>query len=145
MKLNDLLLKTVCSAVDFKNPKKNLKVAHDLIRLMIKERGMGLAANQCGIDLRVFVMKIGDEFFHCFNPEIITSSQDLIGMTEGCLSFPGERCEIVRPFSIWTRFANARGQYQEREFRGLAARCFQHELDHLNGITMHTRLSHVQS
>lgn len=129
----------------FDKPLDNLRLAQNLFQLMIRERGIGLAANQAGYDQRLFVMHVDKEAFHCFNPEIITHSQDLVAMTEGCLSFPGERCEIIRPLTILTRFANSRGQYQEREFTGLAARCFQHELDHLNGVTMHTRVIHVQS
>lgn len=118
----------------------NLRLAQNLFQLMIRENGIGLAANQAGIDARLFVMFVDREAFHCFNPEIITVGLEQESIREGCLSFPGETCEVTRPKTILARFANARGQYQEREFTGMAARCFQHELDHLNGITMHERL-----
>lgn len=142
-KLNNSLLHTVCNDVDFTKPMDNLRLAQSLFQLMIKENGIGLAANQAGINARLFVMFVDREAFHCFNPEIITASDGEVTMREGCLSYPGEVCEIARPKTIRVRFANARGQYQEREFTGLAARCFQHELDHLNGTTMHERLINV--
>lgn len=129
--------------MDFSRPMDNLRLAQNLFQLMIRENGIGLAANQAGIDARLFVMFVDREAFHCFNPEIISSSDEQESRKEGCLSFPGETCEVTRPKAILARFANARGQYQEREFTGMAARCFQHELDHLNGITMHERLINV--
>jgi len=139
MKLDPNQLKTVCRPAVFDRPMDNLRLAQNLFQLMIKEHGIGLAANQVGIDLRLFVMFVNQEAFHCFNPEIISSSQEIEVASEGCLSFPGEDCKVPRHNSIMVRFANARGLYQERVFTGLAARCFQHELDHLNGITMHQR------
>lgn len=143
MKLNNSELNTKCSPADFTNPLENLRMAQNLFQLMIKEKGIGLAANQVGYNIRLFVMFVNREAFHCFNPEIISESNNLITMKEGCLSFPGEFCEIARPESILVRYANARGIYQNQEFFGIAARCFQHELDHLNGITMHERLLYV--
>lgn len=136
MKLDDTYLRSVCTPVDFTNPKKNLKLAHDLIKLMIKERGIGLAANQCGINMRVFVMRIRDRYFHCFNPSILESSDTMIDYNEGCLSFSGQYCNISRPCSILVEYYSSSGDKTVERLDGLAARCFQHELDHLNGITM---------
>jgi len=140
MELDSTLLRQTCRPAEFKNSLLNLRTAQHLVQLMFKERGIGLAANQAGLDLRLFVMFVENEIFHCFNPEIVESSTETVSMAEGCLSFPGERCEITRSARIQTRFYNSRGDLHEREFEGMAARCFQHELDHLNGITMHQRL-----
>lgn len=129
----------ICQPVTFERPTDNLRLAQDLFQLMIKERGIGLAANQVGLNIRLFVMYVDREAFHCFNPEIIHRSEQQTTSEEGCLSFPGDRCTVTRAETILARFANARGQYQEHTFTGLAARCFQHELDHLDGITMHDR------
>jgi len=140
MRLDNSILYKQCQPADFKSPTENLRTAQHLIQLMMRERGIGLAANQAGLDLRLFVMYVDKEIFHCFNPEII-SSQDVCVMPEGCLSFPGQRLEIERPAKIRARYYNARGLEEIREFSGIAARCFQHELDHLNGITMHERVT----
>jgi peptide deformylase len=140
MQLDPKILNKVCNPANFTNPTENLRTAQHLIQLMMRERGIGLAANQAGIDLRLFVMYVDREIFHCFNPEIVESSTEEVDFAEGCLSFPGERLLITRPERIRVSFSNARGNQQEREFTGMAARCFQHELDHLNGITMHQRI-----
>jgi peptide deformylase len=112
-----------------------------MIQTMIRENGIGLAANQVGEHIRLFVMYVDGEFFHCFDPTIESHSDTVISSGEGCLSFPGEQCQVSRYETVVVKFANASGHYQTRELRGLAARCFQHELDHLNGITMHDRAS----
>lgn len=139
MKLDPSQLRIQCRPADFERPMDNLRMAQNLFQTMIREHGIGLAANQVGIDTRLFVMMVDREAFHCFNPEIISYSQEQDIMPEGCLSFPGETCQVSRPQTIVARFANSRGQYQTREFTGLAARCFQHELDHLNGLVMQDR------
>lgn len=136
MKLDPVYLQQTCQIAHFDNSNKNQRLAHDLLKLMHREHGIGLAANQAGIDLRLFVMHIGDRYFHCFNPEILGSSELEVYYPEGCLSFPGQECRIRRPESIIVRYADSRGTVTEELLSGLAARCFQHELDHLNGITM---------
>jgi len=145
MKLNPEQLHQQCRPAEFSRPMDNLRLAQNLFQLMLKEQGIGLAANQAGINLRLFVMYVDREAFHCFNPEILEYSDNLVTSNEGCLSYPGEQCPVTRAEHIRVKFANARGNYQEREFSGLAARCFQHELDHLNGITMHDRSREVSN
>lgn len=140
MHLNDSELYRICKNAEFDNPTENLRLAQHLIQLMMRERGIGLAANQAGVNVRLFVMYVEREIFHCFNPEILETGDELVSMKEGCLSFPGERCDLTRPDRILVKFANARGQTQERQLTGMSSRCFQHELDHLNGITMHQRV-----
>lgn len=139
IRLDSTKLNQSCQPAVFTDKLENLHTAHRLVDLMLKEHGIGLAANQAGIDLRLFVMYVDREIFHCFNPEIVSVGFELVTADEGCLSFPGERCLVTRHQAIQTKFYNARGDLHEREFTGLAARCFQHELDHLNGITMHER------
>lgn len=141
MKLDNNLLKELCKNVDFSQPKANLKIAQELFKLMIKEKGIGLAANQAGINSRVFVMALNNKAYHCFNPEIVETKTELVGYNEGCLSFPNERCEIIRPDKILVKYYNAYGVETIEWLDGLASRCFQHELDHLNGITMFDRIT----
>ncbi len=139
LKLDSSVLKDVCTPVTFERPKKNLDLAHQMIRTMQKERGMGLAANQCGLNVRLFVMFVDNKFYHCFNPEIVESSEEQVNLTEGCLSFTGQFCEINRPKKILVRYYSAQGKETLEWLDGWAARCFQHELDHLNGLTMFDR------
>ena len=141
MKLVNDLLKHSCTTVSFEKPKKNLQLAQELFRLMIKENGIGLAANQAGINLSVFVMLVNDKPYHCFNPEIIETGTEQISYNEGCLSFPNERCEIFRPDKIHVKYHNAYGVETIEWLDGLASRCFQHESDHLVGLTMHDRIT----
>jgi peptide deformylase len=104
-------------------------------------RALGLAANQVGIPLRIFVM--GNDFceFTCINPEIIEQSESRIIETEGCLSFPGLVLKVSRAAEIKVRYRDADFKEVECVFTGLFARCFQHELDHLNGITFTDRVT----
>ncbi len=141
MQLNHSTLYQTCSAPDFTRSLANLRLAQRMIQTMIRENGIGLAANQVGENIRLFVMYVDGEFFHCFDPTIESHNDTVISSKEGCLSFPGEQCQVSRYETVVVKFANASGHYQTRELRGLAARCFQHELDHLNGITMHDRAS----
>lgn len=139
MQLDNQILNQVCQPTNFAKSLGNLRLAHRMVETMLRERGIGLAANQVGHNMRLFVMMVDGELFHCFDPEIVAHSEDLDLGPEGCLSFPGEQCSVPRWQSITAKFANASGHFQTREFSGLAARCFQHELDHLNGIVMHER------
>jgi len=107
--------------------------------LMHAAGGIGLAANQCGERVRMFIMLVDGGFWACFNPEILEASTDLAEFDEGCLSFPGESCIIKRPDNILVKYFDISGVEIIERLAGLPSRCFQHELDHLNGITMHDR------
>ena len=139
MNLTKKVLYNTARACDFKWPYQNRQLAEKMHHLMKKENGIGLAAPQVGISKRVFVMEIDDVFRACFNPEILESSQNVVEFDEGCLSFPGDQCIIKRPSEVQVRYYNLQGQQFEETLSGLAARCFQHELDHLDGITMWDR------
>ena len=100
---------------------------------------MGLAAPQVGLSKRLFVMDVGGQIRTCFNPEIVWASPEQTEMVEGCLSFAGRSCIISRPVAISVRYQNYRGDWYTERLDGLMARCFQHELDHLDGIVMQDR------
>lgn len=111
-----------------------------MLDTMRRNKGIGLAAPQVGLSKRLFVMEIGSDQRICFNPEITEISKETSDYEEGCLSFPGESCIIKRPSSITVRYQNYRGDWYTERLSGLMARCFQHELDHLDGIVMHDKL-----
>lgn len=96
--------------------------------------GLGLSANQCGLDLRMFVMGTEGFIITCVNPRIISSSESLVGEKEGCLSFPGLFLNKKRNATIDVEYWNEFGEHKLVQFSGLTARIFQHELEHLNGI-----------
>ena len=96
--------------------------------------GIGLSANQCGIFQRVFVIGTDQFQIACINPKVIDASPDLSNDSEGCLSFPGLYLKVSRPSWILTEFMDETGQLKQMRMEGITARCFLHELDHMNGI-----------
>lgn len=98
--------------------------------------GLGLSANQCGIMERIFVIGTDQFQIACINPKIISSKAEVAKEKEGCLSFPGLSLIIERPKSIEVEFYTENGELKQMTLDGLTARCFQHELDHLNGVRM---------
>lgn len=106
-----------------------------MFEIMKRENGMGLAAPQVGLNLRLFVMTINDEDIVCINPKIIAKSEEREIRSEGCLSFPKLRLKIGRSNEVFVLYNNPDRTELQRTFTNIAARCFLHELDHLNGIT----------
>jgi peptide deformylase len=139
MKLTKRVLHLMAKPVEYDYPARNQQLAQDLFVMMNREDGIGLAAPQVGIRSRVFVMEIDGRRRACFNPEIQTASDDLVEFNEGCLSFRGDQCTIKRPSQVRVRYQDHQGQWISDCLSGLEARCFQHELDHLDGITMWDR------
>lgn len=139
MKLTKKVLHNRAKPCDFQWPYQNSELANQMLQIMRKENGIGLAATQIGIAKRIFVMEVSGITRACFNPEILQSSQNIVDFNEGCLSFPGEQCTIKRPDSISVKYHNVQGVVIQEDLSGLEARCFQHELDHLDGITMWDR------
>ena len=98
--------------------------------------GLGLSANQCGVFERVFIVGNEEIVIVCINPKVIKVSEDLIKDNEGCLSFPGLFLKVERASSVEVEYYDYQGKKYNTTFTGLTARCFLHELDHMNGITM---------
>jgi len=98
--------------------------------------GLGLSANQCGVFERVFVIGNDDMVIPCINPKVIRIVGAVEKNREGCLSFPGLFLNIERPLSIDVEFYDVNGKLINTTFESLTARCFLHELDHMNGIRM---------
>jgi peptide deformylase len=98
--------------------------------------GLGLSANQCGVFERVFVIGNEDMVIPCINPKVIRIVGAVEKNREGCLSFPGLFLNIERPLSIDVEFYDVNGKLINTTFEGLTARCFLHELDHMNGVRM---------
>lgn len=125
---------------DFEKPPMDAnELAYNLVDTMLHNNGLGLAAIQVGIPYRVFAMrgsvneKGNPEMFCFFNPRLVSVSNELIKLEEGCLSFPNVVVEVTRPKDVRLRFTLPNGQTDTRTFTGMTARCIQHELDHLDG------------
>ena len=118
---------------------KNLvNLSKDLIDTMYDADGVGLAAPQIGINMRIFVMDCSSENEEkdckvVINPEIEHASEELGSYKEGCLSIPGITEEISRPKVIKVLYQDVNGVLQRDTYDDLWSICFQHELDHLNG------------
>jgi len=116
---------------------------HDMFDTMYQEGGVGLAAQQIGIPLRLFVMNCDGIKLVAANPEIIFVEGEQSG-EEGCLSVGKVHAELKRPARAILRAQDIQGETFEREATGLAARCFLHETDHCDGILFIRHLSPVR-
>lgn len=135
------ILHTELEKFDFDNPPEDpVALSRSMIDFMLENNGIGLSANQVGKPYRMFVMRGEPEMFACFNPRIVLSSDNKVILDEGCLSYPGLSCKVRRPIMIKVRFQTPNSETMTKEFYGMTARVFQHELDHLDGITMLERV-----
>ena len=136
----DPILKTKLNDFDF-NVGDAEKISIDLIDSMLYYNGIGLAANQVGINARVFSMIHENQNIVLFNPELISVSDEKIKMEEGCLSFTGLYPKIVRPYGVSIKYFDKNNKPMMANFIKLSARVVLHEYDHLNGYTFHDRAS----
>lgn len=120
------------------------KILDEMIDLTNIASGIGLAANQIGIDKRFFVLNIDGEIRKVINPEILEFGDEIVEYEEGCLSIPDLYKVVERPDKIRVKYQNEKGEIVEEEFDGIWSRAFQHEFDHINGILFVDRLSPVR-
>ena len=113
--------------------KKLHKLLDDMIDTLIDSGGVGLAAPQVGILRRVVLVDTGEEILELVNPELVETSGEQEG-AEGCLSVPGKYGWVKRPYYATVKAQDRNGNWFEAEGEELIARCFCHELDHLDGI-----------
>lgn len=115
------------------NAKMN-KLVKRLKMTMKLYSGLGLSANQCGVKERVFVIGTDQFQMACINPKIINMSTQLTKGNEGCLSFPAFFLNVPRPAWVEVEYTNENGKLTQATLDGLTARCYVHELEHLNGM-----------
>ena len=119
------------------------ELVDNMIDTMYAEKGIGLAAPQIGVSLRIIVVDLSEEQDFpeaLINPRIL-AAEGGIAFEEGCLSVPGIRKEVLRYRHILVEAADLSGQIHQFEAEGLHAVCIQHEIDHLDGILFIDRLS----
>ena len=138
-------MKTPPAPYDFEKEKESaVNVAKVLISRMKELGGVGLSANQLGLNLRVFVMGDENNYLAVFNPEILETKGDPFSFREGCLSYPGLMMNITRPPIVRVKFQNEYGVWKEEEYIGITARIFQHEYDHMEGKDFTSKVSKMK-
>ena len=120
------------------------RIVADMAETMLDANGLGLAAPQVHLSLRIFVFRQGEDdspsVAALINPELMPLDEDIETGWEGCLSIPGLRGAVPRARRIWFRALDLQGRTVEGEADGLTARVFQHEIDHLDGIVYPMRM-----
>jgi peptide deformylase len=112
-----------------------LRLLDDMQDTLRKAEGVGLAAPQVGVLRRVVLVENEEgEVLELINPTIVSASEERQEDLEGCLSVPGEWGITDRPMTVTVRAQNRKGEWYEATGSGLTARCFCHELDHLDGV-----------
>lgn len=155
------ILKTVAEPVEGGVTDAVRTLMDDMLETMYGAPGIGLAAPQIGVLDRVVVMDLGDAEVpegmegeeaekaarnprYFVNPEILWASEDMTPYEEGCLSIPSYYDAVERPARVRVSYLNYQGEKIEEEIDGLYAVCFQHELDHLNGVLFIDHLSRLR-
>jgi peptide deformylase len=126
----------------------------DMFETMYHAPGIGLAAVQVGVPIRLLVMDLQEPEEEdgepvkdprvFINPEILWASEITVPYTEGCLSVPDQYAEVLRPDRIRAKWQDQQGEVHEAELDGLIAICLQHEMDHLEGILFIDHLSRLK-
>jgi len=135
---------------DFENPVMNpIQLEKEMVELMIREKGIGLSANQVGIRARVIAIFPKDLSLELgplamFNPVLRAASDEQIESIEGCLSFPKILIPVKRPKTIMAEYLDSQGNNCVISLSDIDAKCFLHELDHLDGICFIDRVSKLK-
>ena len=139
------ILKQVANNWNFDTDTNAKELEVDMVQAMVVNKGRGLAANQIGLLKRVFAIQLDGQVPYCmFNPEIVSYVDNTAENEEGCLSFPNLWIKVKRHSSLKAKYFDRNGKECIIELSGMDAVCFQHELDHLNGITFDTRVSQLK-
>jgi peptide deformylase len=145
----DIRLKQKSKPVEGPVTDEHRALMDDMLETMYAAPGIGLAAIQVGVPLRIIVMDLAREgedkaprYF--VNPEILWKSDDLAPYEEGCLSVPEIYDEVERPSRVKLRYLNYAGEQIEDDAEGLFAVCIQHEMDHLEGVLFIDHLSRLK-
>jgi len=149
----DAVLRQISKPVETFDRELKTLVA-DMFETMYAAPGIGLAAVQVGVPIRLLVIDLqepkeeGGEPVRdpkvFINPEILWHSDSEVPYTEGCLSVPEQYAEVMRPDRIRARWQDESGKTYEEEIEGLLAVCLQHEMDHLNGVLFIDHLSRLK-
>jgi peptide deformylase len=139
------LLKARCRPVTHADADQVRDLLDRMFATMYRAPGIGLAAPQVGVLLRLAVVDLMPDDrkmpFVLINPEVIAESDEMAPHEEGCLSLPSQYAEVIRPARVKVRFTDATGARREIEADGLLGACLQHEIEHLDGVLFVDHLS----
>jgi peptide deformylase len=139
---NDPILTTECEPFDFRNPQFDpVDFAHQIVKFMYDNNGIGISANQVGIRSRVFAMRSSPQNFVCFNPKVVQPSEQMVVLEESSLTHPGLIVKVKRPQHVRVRFTTPNGETKTETFTGMTARVFQQMVDNLDGVLYFNRAS----
>ena len=142
IKAPDEFLEKQVKEFDFSNMDP-AEISKNMIDTMHKYKGIGLAANQVGVDAQIFVMGEKDPMT-VINPIITEVGTEKVEMEEGCLSFPGLYIKVSRPSVVSVQYLDIEQKECIIKLEGFHARVFLHEYDHLQGITFDQRVSKLR-
>jgi len=134
----DQTLRQACEPWNFETDGDPTELVKYMVKLMIESNGIGLAAPQCGIMKRLFIMGNEQKLIACINPVILSGTGEIMDI-EGCLSFPDLWLRVKRYETVTVKYYTVKGEEVNTEFSGLMARVYQHERDHLDGICFDTK------
>lgn len=143
----DPILRKPTELFDFNAPDAYQQASfygYSLSETLQKYRGLGISANQVGINKRICVVNMGDKNWIMINPKITWKSEEQATFSEGCLSYPGLYLKVPRVQSVKVEFQALNGQWVEQQVDGLTAVCVQHELDHLDGVVYTDKVSPIK-
>jgi len=150
-KQEEKFLRTKPAHFDFSKytPKEIRELIATMRFIMKRANGVGLSANQVGLDMQLFVAEIPKQgkrskLYAIFNPKIIDASKDLRPMEEGCLSVPRTHGVVSRPWEVTVTGFDKHQKPVKIRATGLLARIFQHEIDHLNGIVFIDKAQNIE-
>ncbi len=144
LKFTDPQLRNVPTEFDFETQNAQ-ELADTLWEECRRLKGLGLSANQVGIDAKVFVMGTDDSNRkNVFNPQVVSVSKETELAKEGCLSYPGLWLTVKRPKQVTMSYQTVTGEHVVETFTGLPARIAQHEFDHMEGLNFSDHVSQLK-
>ena len=144
LKFTDPALRNIPTTFDF-DTQNAQELADTLWEECRRLHGLGLSANQVGIDAKVFVMGTDDDNRkNIFNPQVISVSKETELAKEGCLSYPGLWLSVKRPKEVTLSYQTVDGTHVVETFIGLQARIAQHEFDHMEGLNFSDHVSQLK-
>lgn len=133
---DDPILKTPCLPVQAEDIPGLAGFVSELLDVMVKRGGMGIAAPQVGSFLRLCIVQKDRKPLVMINPAITGKGKRLVVLPEGCLSYPGIQVKKPRLKEVGVSYFDLNGEQHYTIFQGIESVCAQHEIDHLNGITI---------
>ncbi|MFC1638284.1 peptide deformylase [Patescibacteria group bacterium] len=134
LKYPNEILKKEAKKVKDPQSEETQNLIKEMVQTMRSNNGLGLAAPQVGVSLKLCVIEEGGILYTLINPKITKTSKETSSAEEGCLSFPGKFIQIERSEKVTVLYLNEKGERCKIKTSGLLARALQHEIDHLNGI-----------